>query len=72
MANVSKFAPKLASILSSLLERTTKKYDATIQTESETSLFHGQSKPDITIRAYVERIFRLDRLIFSSRHLISR
>ncbi|XP_078178487.1 cyclin-U4-1-like [Carex rostrata] len=58
MANVSIFVPKLASTLSSLLERTTKKNDSTKQTESETSLFHGQSKPAITIRAYLERIFR--------------
>ncbi|KAJ4770647.1 Cyclin-U4-1 [Rhynchospora pubera] len=54
----SKFASKLASILSSLLERTANKNDSTILTKTKHSPFRGENKPSITIRAYLERIIR--------------
>lgn len=53
--------PKLIAFLSSLLERVAESNDLTrrVTTQSQrVSVFHGLSRPTITIQSYLERIFK--------------
>ncbi|CAG7908578.1 hypothetical protein BRARA_D02705 [Brassica rapa] len=53
--------PKLIAFLSSLLERVAESNDLTrrVTTQSQSvSVFHGLSRPTITIHSYLERIFK--------------
>ncbi|CAH8383742.1 unnamed protein product [Eruca vesicaria subsp. sativa] len=53
--------PKLIAFLSSLLERVSESNDLTgrVTTQSQSvSVFHGLSRPPITIQSYLERIFK--------------
>ncbi|KAL1223752.1 Cyclin-U4-1 [Cardamine amara subsp. amara] len=53
--------PKLIAFLSSLLERVAESNDQTrrVTTQSQrASVFHGLSRPTITIQSYLERIFK--------------
>uniref|UniRef100_A0A1J3ICY1 Cyclin n=1 Tax=Noccaea caerulescens TaxID=107243 RepID=A0A1J3ICY1_NOCCA len=53
--------PKLIAFLSSLLERVAESNDQTrrVTTQSQrVSVFHGLSRPAITIQSYLERIFK--------------
>ncbi|CAN6836309.1 unnamed protein product [Brassica oleracea] len=53
--------PKLIAFLSSLLERVAESNDLTrrVATQSQSvSVFHGLSRPTITIQSYLERIFK--------------
>ncbi|ESQ39108.1 hypothetical protein EUTSA_v10001641mg [Eutrema salsugineum] len=53
--------PKLIAFLSSLLERVAESNDRTrrVTTQSQrVSVFHGLSRPTITIQSYLERIFK--------------
>ncbi|KAF8099715.1 hypothetical protein N665_0238s0043 [Sinapis alba] len=53
--------PKLIAFLSSLLERVAESNDLTRRVETQSqrvSVFHGLSRPSITIQCYLERIFK--------------
>lgn len=53
--------PKLIAFLSALLERVAESNDLTrrVTTQSQSdSVFHGLSRPSITIQSYLERIYK--------------
>lgn len=53
----SPMMPKLITFLSSLLERVAESNDET-QNHHKISIFHGLSRPNISIQSYLERIFK--------------
>ncbi|WJX91632.1 Cyclin-U4-1 [Trifolium repens] len=55
----SPMMPKLISFLSSLLEKVAESNDETqTQQKQKISVFHGETRPNISIQSYLERIFK--------------
>lgn len=55
----SPMMPKLITFLSSLLERVAESNDETQQEQQQKiSVFHGLTRPNISIQSYLERIFK--------------
>jgi hypothetical protein len=55
----SPMMPKLISFLSSLLEKVAESNDETqTQQKQKMSVFHGETRPNISIQSYLERIFK--------------
>ncbi|KAL8141285.1 hypothetical protein V2J09_007306 [Rumex salicifolius] len=57
-ADIQSTAPRLIGFLSTLLERLTESNDRRRDQASNATAFHGVTMPAISIRSYLERIFR--------------